>query len=223
MCYDRGVELFHLIGRGVDKRTIVLDDDDRIRFVHDLYTFNDSKPAAHSESKLRQEAKEKRKQLVDIHAWALMNNHYHMLVSERAEGGISQFMKKMNMGYAKYFNKRYVRSGALWQGKYRKVHIQRDAHFLYIPFYIHLNPLDYTHPEWREGRVQSTEKATRALEQYRWSSYLDYVGIANFKSIITTSLLGDLLGSKKQQEKTIAEIIHDPLLASESNSIEIHK
>ena len=188
-----------------------------------MYVFNDSKPATHSEGRIRQEEKLKRKRLVGIHAWALMNNHYHMLVSECVESGIPHFMKKMNMGYAKYFNERYERSGALWQGKYRKVHIRRDAHFLYIPYYIHLNPLDYSHPQWRKGGVRDIGKAVKALEQYRWSSYLDYIGVSNFKSLITTSLLKEVLGSQKQQEKTIANILHDPLLASSSDSIELHR
>jgi putative transposase len=129
-------------------------------------------------------------------------------------------MKKLNMGYSKYFNERYARSGALWQGKYRKVPIARDAHFLYIPFYIHLNPLDYVMPEWREGGVQNVQEALKHLAEYRWSSHLDYLGSRNFPSISYRNELQELLGSHMEYEKTIAEIISDPILAGQSESIE---
>ncbi len=171
------MEFWHLIGRGVDKRDIVLDDKDRVRFIHDLYVFNDLNPTPNFVLHRRHEVVRKREELVNIHAFCLMNNHYHLLVTECIEGGIPLFMKKLNMGYTKYFNERNERSGALWQGKYKKVLIERDAHFLYIPFYIHLNPLDYTHPKWRKGDVKKTHDALESLVGYRWSSHLDYLGV----------------------------------------------
>ncbi len=149
-----------------------------------------------------------------------MRNHYHLLVSERVEGGIPLFMKKLNMGYTKYFNEKYERSGALWQGKYRKQHIARDAHFLYIPYYIHLNPLDYTHPEWRKGEVVHPKSALEVLEKYRWSSHLDYLGIRNFPSLIRQDVLKPFLEDRAEYQRTIGEIISSPNLALESESIE---
>ncbi len=142
------MEFWHLIGRGVEKRDIVMDDQDRARFVHDLFVLNDANPVPNYILEGRRDEHRKREQLLNIHAFCLMRNHYHLLVSELVEKGISSFMHKFNMGYTKYFNERYERSGVLWQGKHRRVLIERDAHFLYIPFYIHLNPLDYSHPEW---------------------------------------------------------------------------
>lgn len=214
------MEFWHLIGRGVDKRDIVMDDSDRVRFIHDLYVFNDQNPTPNYILHARKDEERKRKRLVDIHAFCLMNNHYHLLVSERVEGGMALFMRKLNMGYTKYFNEKYERSGALWQGRYRKVQIRRDAHFLYIPFYIHLNPLDYTHPGWRKGSVANTHSALAVLEKYRWSSYLDYVGVRNFPSIIRQDILAGILGSRKNQEKTIADIMSNPDLAVGSVDIE---
>jgi putative transposase len=151
-----------------------------------------------------------------------MLNHYHLLVSEAVENGISLFMQKLNMGYAKYFNERYERSGSLWQGKYRKVHIVNDSHFLYIPFYIHLNPLDYVMPEWREGGVRNVQKALAHLAEYRWSSHLDYLGVKNFPSITRRNELQKLLGTRPAYERTIGEIISDPVVANSSEAIEWH-
>ncbi len=214
------MDFWHLIGRGVDKRDIVLDDKDRVRFIHDLYSFNDLNPVTNFILHSRHEALNERDLLVNIHAFCLMNNHYHLLVSECKEGGISLFMKKLNMGYTKYFNERYDRSGALWQGKYRKVLIERNAHFLYIPFYIHLNPLDYTHPEWRKGEVTQTNEALASLRGYRWSSHLDYLGISNFSSLISTVFLSPILGTQQSYESKIINLIQDQALAQGSLLLE---
>lgn len=214
------MDFFHLMGRGVEKRDIVLDDSDRLRFIHDLFAFNDSNPVENYDIPTRYGEHSRRSLLVHIHAFCLMTNHYHLLVSEAIENGIPLFMKKLNMGYSKYFNERYERSGALWQGKYRKVLIARDGHFLYIPFYIHLNPLDFVMPEWREGGVQNVKEALKHLEEYRWSSHLDYLGVRNFPSITRRDELQELLGTRTTYEKMITEIISDPILASGESAVE---
>ncbi len=213
-------EFWHLIGRGVEKRDIVLDEEDRVRFMHDLYVFNDANPTLNFILPGRHDSVRPRKLLVDIHIFCLMNNHYHLLVTERVEGGIALFMKKLNMGYAKYFNEKYERSGSLWQGKYRKVQIVRDAHFLYVPFYIHLNPLDYVMPEWRKGEVKDVHGALEELGAYRWSSYLDYTGKHNFPSITRRDILSDIIGSPADHARTIASIIGDADLAEGSAFLE---
>ncbi|MFA6414996.1 MAG: transposase [Candidatus Paceibacterota bacterium] len=214
------MEFRHLIGRGVEKRDIVLDDSDRVRFIHDLYVFNDANPTPNFIVLDRHDNTRRRERLIDIHAFCLMKNHYHLLVSERVESGISLFMQKLNMGYTKYFNEKYERSGALWQGKYRRISIKRDAHFLYIPFYIHLNPLDYVMPEWRNGEVKNVRGALESLSEYRWSSHLDYLGVRNFPSLLCFGVLSPLLGTRKDYEQIIAEIVCDPNLALESKSLE---
>ena len=218
--YNGAVELFHLLNRGVEKRAVALDETDYVRFIHDLYAFNDKKPVDPNHRFKEFESAQERKPLVAIHAYCVMPDHYHLLVSEIEEAGISIFMRKLNMGYAKYFNEKYNRSGVLWQGTFRKVTIQRDAHFLYIPFYIHLNALDMAMPEWRDGNVKSVDKALKYLSEYRWSSYLDYIGDKNFPSLLDRELLSDVLGSAKQQKQTIADIISNPELAERATRLE---
>src|SRR3989344_9023548 len=139
--YNVGMpELYHVMNRGVDKRSIVEDDEDRIRFVHNLFMLN-NKNRVDPNHRFKGDTVS-RELAITIHAWCLMPNHYHLLVSEIQEGSLSLFMRKLNMGYAKYFNEKYHRTGYLWQGVFRKINVQRDAHFLHIPYYIHLNPLD---------------------------------------------------------------------------------
>ncbi len=195
------MELWHVLNRGVDGRDLFLDTQDYARFVHDLYEFNDSAPADNlwrlfDSSGVRDfvnpSFRKARKLLVDIHGWVLMKNHYHLLLSERIEGGISLFLRKLNVGYANYFNERYERQGTLFQGRTKKILIEREPHFLYILHYLHLNPLDYLKEarEWRvrsKGGIGSVSKALNYLDSYRWSSYLDYVGKKNFPSVLTTS------------------------------------
>jgi putative transposase len=214
------MDFWHLIGRGVDKRDVVMDDQDRVRFIHDLFVLNDVQQAPNYILNERKDEQRKRDRLIDIHAFCLMSNHYHLLVSEKVENGIPLFMHKLNMGYTKYFNKRYDRSGALWQGKHRKVLIERDAHFLYIPFYIHLNPLDYTHPEWRTGEVRDISGALDALQKYRWSSHLDYLNRHNFPSVTYRHEISPMLGTPSQYELAITELISKPDLAAGSEKIE---
>ena len=125
------------------------------------------------------------------------------------------------MGYAKYFNEKYERSGVLWQGVFKKMHITRDAHFMYIPYYIHLNPLDFKYPEWRAGAVKNSGKALAYLRGYRWSSHLDYLGIKNFPSVIYPLQLADVLGKRARYEREIKDIVSDPRLTENSSDIEM--
>jgi putative transposase len=140
-----------------------------------------------------------------------MNNHYHLLISPVGDdlNNVSLFMKKLNMGYAKFFNEKYERSGYLWQGKYKKILVSNESYFQYIPYYVHLNPLDYTDYNWRKGGVMagSLERVKYQLENFRWSSFLDYSGKKNFPSILYTKLLSETLHSKAHQTVEISRII----------------
>ncbi len=183
-----------------------------------MYEFNDTKPAGNSYRAFpmmdivspswvpRHAAERERERLVDIHAWCLMGNHYHLLISEIKEGGLSAFLRKLNVGYAKYFNERYRRAGTLFQGRTKKILIRNDAHFLHILHYIHLNPLDFNQKtkEWRTGRLSGHVQALQNLKKHRWSSFLDYCGQKNFPSVITRDLFGDIFGN---YDKTIAEYL----------------
>jgi putative transposase len=210
------MELYHALNRGVDGRNIFHDEHDRARFVHNLYEFNDATPVTNLQHRLkhmglRNPYLKTRGILVDIHGWVLMNNHYHLLLSERIEGGLSLFLRKLNVGYANYFNERYERKGTLFQGRTKKILIERELHFLYILHYLHLNPLDYLEgaQEWRirsKSEIKNTSDALNYLDTYRWSSYLDYAGKKNFPSILTTSLFRDALGD---YQESLSEYLHD--------------
>ena len=202
-------EIYHALSRGVDKRKIFMDDKDRFRFIHDLFEFNDEAPADHtsyyyvkSAVIARQQIERKpRKLLVDVFAFSLMPNHYHLLLTSRTENGISRFMKKLNMGYSRYFNERYARSGTLFEGRYKSVLVDNQAYFIHLPYYIHFNPLDLIMPEWRERKLKDYKKAIEFLDSYRWSSHLDYMGQKNFPSVTQRDFLLEIFGGEKGYEK----------------------
>lgn len=216
------MELYHAMNRGVDGRKIFLDTQDYARFVHDLFEFNDTAPATEFLGSTVPEMSghgmsRHRKRIVDIHGWELLQNHYHLLLSERVEGGMTLFLRKMG-GYARYFNERHGRRGNLFQGNTKKVLVVHQEHFLYILHYLHLNSLDYLPgaKKWRErdrGTIPDISKALEHLKNYRWGSYLDYCGKTNFPSILTTSLFKDAF--ETSYASALKEYLDDRTLTEE--------
>jgi putative transposase len=225
------MDIFHVLNRGVDKRKIFLDDQDYFRFIHDMFEFNDTKPVNNLTYFFRQSKdiaspyiknarfERKRNLLVFIYAFCLMPNHYHLLLSSKIEKGISKFMKKLNMGYAKYFNQKYKRNGALFEGRYKSVPIKNESHFMYIPYYIHLNPLDLISPEWRDKELKDYKKALNFLENYRWSSHLDYLGEKNFPSVTQRDFLLNCFSGNKKYRQEIKNWLKDIDLSKVENII----
>lgn len=202
--------LFHILNRGVDKRKIFLDEKDYLRFIHDLFEFNNEEPAFNTGHFFKNQyidvrrqyiERKPRKLIVEILAFCLMPNHYHLLIKPNKDSSTAEFMKKLNGGYAKYFNIKYERVGALFQGKYKSVLIKNEAHFIHLPYYIHFNPLDLIAPEWREREIKNYKKAIKFLENYRWSSYLDYIGKKNFPSVTQREFLSDFFDGPAQYKK----------------------
>ena len=118
-------------------------------------------------------------------------------------------MQKLNAGYTKYFNQKYKRTGALFQGRYKNVLVSDETHFLHLPFYIHFNPLDLSYPEWRENKISNPKGALEFLKSYRWSSHLDYLGTKNFPSILNMKHLREILGDSKNYEKLVENYLKD--------------
>ena len=208
----------HVMNRGVDKRKIFMQQEDYFRFIHDLFEFNDTAPVNNLTYFFAKNHKDiarpyiergKRELLVEILAFCLMPNHYHLLIKPRFDDGVTKFMKNLDMGYAKYFNAKYDRSGALFQGRYKSVAVTNESHFIYLPYYIHLNPLDLITPEWRDGRLHNIKKALQFLKTYRWSSHLDYTGQKNFPSITNRGFLLEFFGGTSQYARNLEQWLYD--------------
>lgn len=211
-------QIYHVYNRGVEKRTIFQDNSDYFRFLHDLFEFNDeqnvlpsnvrlamAKPSSASIAQLSKSLEiespkvipvaRRRKLLVEILAFCLMPNHFHFLLRPKTTDSVPLFMQKLGIGYTMYFNKKYERVGPLFQGSFKAIAIEKDIHFLHLPYYIHANPVDLVAPLWRENKVEDVDKIIDFLEQYRWSSYRDFLGEKNFPSVTQRTFLWELLGS----------------------------
>ena len=199
--------IYHIYHRGVEERKIFLEEKDYFRFIHDLFEFNDEAPAMNIyyrfpylrfyEVFYEVEPRKNRKIIVKILAFSLMPNHYHLMLEEIKERGIVKFMQKLNTGYTMYFNQKYQRGGPLCSGRFKAVAIEKESHFIHLPFYIHFNCLDLIELQWREGKIKNFSKAINFLNAYRWSSHLDYSGIKNFPSVIQTEFLNKIFKEPK--------------------------
>lgn len=131
---------YHVYNRGVDKRTVFNNKQDLNRFLKSLIEFNTVKPVGSlfrlSKLSIKQKSK---KPLVELVAYCLNPNHYHLILRQLEDGGISEFMRRVNGGYTCYFNEIYGRSGALFQGRFKSKHIQNDAYLKHLSAYVNLN------------------------------------------------------------------------------------
>jgi putative transposase len=134
--------LYHVTSRGNEKKSIFLDKVDRAKFLRILREYR----SRHG---------------IVIHAYVLMNNHYHLLL-ETPRGNLLRVMHGINSGYTGYFNRKYQRVGHLFQGRYRALLVEKDQYLLSLSRYIHLNPV-------RAGVASRPEK-------YPYSSYGGYIG-----------------------------------------------
>lgn len=203
-------QIYHVYNRGVEKRSIFLSDKDYRRFIHGLFEFNDEAPVLNSgysfvagdELQLEPSKNRERKLLVDIMIFTLMSNHFHLLLKQRVKDGVVKFMQKLGTGYTMYFNKKYDRVGGLFQGSFKAVLVNKQAHFLHLPYYIHTNPLELKHYRGRTS-IENGE-AIKFLESYRWSSFLDYIGIENFPRVTSRGfLLKFFEGSERYRENVV--------------------
>lgn len=131
-----------------------------------------------------------------IHAWCLMSNHYHLLL-ETPGGNLSQIMRHINGAYTTYFNVKRKRAGHLFQGRYKAILVDADAYVAELSRYIHLNPV-------RAGMVKKPE-------EHEWSSYRQYVGLAEPSAWLTTDfILGCFNG--KSAERSYQEFVNAALV-----------
>jgi putative transposase len=178
-------EYYHLYNRGIDKREIFKLKRDYERFMMLLYLSNSTDSFKLDEILNRQHKTfsevmvlDKGEPLVSIGAWCLMTNHFHLLVRQEVDGGITKFMKKLGTGYSMFFNIKYQRQGALFGGPFKSKLIGvKDTYMRHLFGYLHLNPLDIKFSGWEKEIKKSSVEMKNFLESYPYSSYLDYSGV----------------------------------------------
>ena len=178
-------ELYHVFNRGTEKRTIFENQRDYQRFIVNMVLFNSELEPPRNISRYGINPacqKIPTDPLVKIHTFTLLPNHFHLELEQTATSGIAKFMHKLEMGYSHFFNLRHSRSGNLFQGQYKMVMGDTDAYYLYLPLYIHLNPLELLPSEryWKEAGVQNKDESIRFISNYPWSGLQEYLRAGTF-------------------------------------------
>ena len=165
-------EYYHVYNRGVEKRKIFLDREDYFHFLKLLYICNSKKSII-----LRNIGKyfDRGEIIVNIGAYCLMPNHFHLLCKEKIENGTSTFMKKLLTAYVMYFNKKYKRTGVLFQGRFKSEYINTDNYLKYLYAYIHLNPVKIKEPRWKELKNYNPKRLLFYVKEYPYSSLYEYI------------------------------------------------
>lgn len=198
-------ECYHIYNRGMHKREIFRDDRDRLRFLFLITHFQSDVIFPHIEYDLAKFNKSIRKHSVstsdsakeiilgrriELMAFTLMPNHFHIIVRQVSENGIPVYMQRILNSYTKFFNTKYEESGHLFQGPYRIVYIENNDQLLYTSAYIHRNCREL-------GKWKNREN------DYYWSSFRDYVGETRFGELLQQNLILDQFDSKEEYHKFV--------------------
>ena len=167
-------EYYHIYNRGVDKRKIFIDETDYQKFLRNLRDFN-NKSYYEERARALEEKKElgsflKKElgsflkefdEIVEVITYSLIPNHFHLILRQLVDNGISNFMHKLGTSFTNYFNKKYDRSGSLFQGAYKIIQVKNNNYLLWLSAYINGNI-----------EIHQIEKA----KLYKWSSLKNFLG-----------------------------------------------
>jgi putative transposase len=204
-------EYYHVYNRGVDKREIFHDRYDADRFLRSMVAFNTVNPVGSLrnvgfERKNSGETAVNHEPLVEIIAYCLNPNHFHLLLKQKVDGGVSEFMKRLAGGYVWWFNNKYDRSGVLFEGPFKSSHVSSNEYLLHVSVYVNLN--------FRVHKYRD-----KALENIR-SSWDEYMGMCDSQNIvcITESILGQFKNKNAYEnfaEKSLVGILERKKLSQD--------
>lgn len=212
--------IYHIVKRGVEKRDIFLSTQDYSRFILGLEFCNSTEPTnlwpivakvgSDPTLSLRERIDEargrKEKPIVELLAFTLMPNHFHLIIREITKSGIAKYMQKLG-GYSTYFNKQHERAGTLFQGRYKDVWVKDNAQLDTLFVYVHTNPIELWETGWKEFKVKDSQNTIRKLEKYRWTSYNDYIGQERFSGVINKEFFLKFYGGEKKCHQSVEDWI----------------
>lgn len=220
----------HVYNRGNRKLDIVLDEKDKYRFMQSLRFFNDANLSQnilrdilqHSNSLLVSDTNRlfesvfelgwpknwpERKPLVKILCYCLIPNHFHLLLKEIIEGGISKLMQKLGIGFTNYFNLIHQEKGRLFQGSYKGKTIGDDQEYLqYLSVYIQVINVLELFPGGLTKALENIDEALKFVEQYPFSSYQDFIGRRK-SLIIDKDVLGEIFSTPDQYKEFVRDVL----------------
>ena len=194
---------YHLCNKSNDGSQIFLDDRDYARMLFFILFYQFSTPffnigrsisyfGKHTKFPISKEEIEHLfpGRVVKLSAFAIMPNHFHLLIQEKEKGGISRYLQRLQGGYAKYFNTKYQRGGHVFRGSFRAVPVETDQQLLYLSAYIHRNPRAL--PEWTEKEIS-----------YFWSSYQDFCRENRWGQLLDPSIILDQFATQKSYKEFV--------------------
>ncbi len=206
---------YHVMNRGIERRDVFLDDDDRRVFLRLLSDLEENFG-------------------VEVHAYCLMDNHYHLVV-HTPKANLSRAMRWLGQLYSQAFNRRYGRVGPLFQGRFKSKPVDPDGWLLELSIYVHLNPLRVVRlglgklDDKRESQgfgdqpdIKAIDRRLRELRSYQWSSYRYYAGYRKpVKWLRTGKILGSCGRQGKGQRETYRRLVRQRLKrGTEESTIE---
>ncbi len=207
-------EHYHVFNRGVDKREIFMEEDDLCRFYQSMMEFNVIDPIGSIYEKIfyaDKPPKTKTKKLVNFISYCLNPNHFHFILEQLVDNGISRFMHRLSCGYTNYFNEKYNRSGALFQGRFKAKHVDSNEYLLYLSAYVNLN--NEVH---QLGRPDSKNKIKSSWKEYAThkKSFCEkgiilnqFNQIKDYNSFAKDAL--ELMVEKKRSDKEIQNLLFE--------------
>ncbi len=167
-------EIYHVFNRGIDRRPTFTDKRECQRALETIRFYRFISPPvklsrflslpAEEQIKITQQRAKINNELVDILSFCLMPNHFHFLLRQSADRGISIFISQLQNSFTRYFNTKHERVGPLFLDQFKTVRIETDEQFIHVSRYIHLNPYS-----------SFVIKDIKDLESYQWSSFPEYI------------------------------------------------
>ncbi|OGE37299.1 hypothetical protein A3D79_02940 [Candidatus Daviesbacteria bacterium RIFCSPHIGHO2_02_FULL_39_8] len=185
-------EYYHLYNRGINKQQTFSDQRDYVRFIQTFlyYQIGNPKPKYSTYKPNGIYTIDPTKKIVEVIAYCLMPNHFHLLVKQLQDGGISEFIRKFINSYTKYRNIKHRILGPTFQALFKAVRIETDEQLLHVSRYIHLNPL--------------VSFMVKDLRFYKWSSYPFYLGLTDNPVVAKKEIL-NFFKSPKSYEKFVLD------------------
>ena len=170
-------EYYHVYNRGNNKREVFKDGFDLDRFLLSIQYFNNLELTGsiylQSFNQNQNQLSSLVTKLVDVIGYCLNPNHFHLILSQREENGISKFMHRLGTGYTRFFNEKYKSSGSLFQGTYKAKHVNSNEYLLHLSAYVNLNQ-------------DAHDILTKDLSRSSWAEYLSNKnGLCNKEIILS--------------------------------------
>ncbi len=182
--------VYHVTSRGNERKEIFRSEEDKQEFLRILST------SLHIYK-------------VKLHSYVLMENHFHLHI-ETPLGNLGEFMRHFNISYTSFYNRKYKRSGHLYQGRYKSILVDKDEYLSIVSRYIHLNPVRI-----RSIKSKTGEEKFEYLKEYRWSSLSGYIGNQKEKivdyGLVLSEYGGDTAQGRREYRKRILRDIAEGL------------